>query len=54
MNRKEKIFQYLSEYARTQTDSGLEPQADSGFIAEKLGLDRSNVSRDLNLSLIHI
>lgn len=48
MNRKEKIFQYLSEYARIQTDSGLEPEADSGFIAEKLGLDRSNVSRDLN------
>ena len=48
MNRKEKIFQYLSEYARIQTDSGFEPEADSGYIAERLGLDRSNVSRDLN------
>ena len=36
MNRKEKIFQYLSEYARIQTDSGFEPEADSGYIAERL------------------
>ena len=32
MNRKEKIFQYLSEYARIQTDSGFEPEADSAIL----------------------
>ena len=37
MNRKEKIFQYLSEYARIQTDSGFEPEADSRLYCRKAG-----------------
>lgn len=48
MNRKEKIFQYLSDFGQVQTDSGKSPETDSGFLAAQLGLDRSNVSRDLN------
>lgn len=45
MNRKEKILQCVRQMVDEQeTKTGI----DSGTIAEALGLERSNVSRDLN------
>ena len=45
LNRKEKILQCVRQMVDEQeTKTGI----DSGTIAEVLGLERSNVSRDLN------